>query len=178
MVQIPLAGEMITRGSATDLLVSMGPRPVEYKMPDLSGLLLDEAVFIIEKTRLVVGTIRSSFDKREPRNLIVRQEPLSGHRVVENSLVHLIINRPPGKRGEGRPHHPLYGSLLQHQIMNGLLKKRLRVEVENPDSSIDIFDDYVKPGEPIWILVPRDQDAAVFIFEDDKLVRTQIYEAW
>ena len=178
IMQIPSAGEMITRGSAVDLLVSIGPRPVEYKMPDLSGLLLDEALFIIEKTHLSVGTIRSSFDNDEPRNLIVRQEPPSGHRVIEKSPVNLIINRPPGKTGIDRSHRPLYGSLLQHQVVNGILKKRLRVELENSERSIDIFDDFVKPGEPVWILIPREQEATVFIFEDDKLVRTQIFEAW
>jgi len=36
----------------------------------------------------------------------------------------------------------------------------------------------MKPGENIWVLVPRDQDATVFIFEDDELVDARIYEAW
>ena len=178
ITQVPAAGKMITRGSMANLLLSMGPRPVEYKMPDLSGLLLEEAVFMIEKAQLAVGNIRSSFDKRQPRNLIIRQEPLSGHRVIENSPVHLVINRPAGKTTNGRLHRPLYGSLLRHQITNGLLKKRLRVEMESLGKSIDLFDDYVKPGEDIWFLVPRDQDAAVFIFEDDKLVNTHLFQAW
>jgi hypothetical protein len=140
--------------------------------------LLEKAVLKIEKAQLTVGTIRSSFDKRQPRNLIVSQEPLPGHRVIEDSPVHLVINRPPGKTTDGRLHQPLYGSLLQHQIVNGLLKKRLRVEMETLGKSEEIFDGYVKPGEDIWILIPREQDAAVFIFEDDKLVKTHLFEAW
>jgi hypothetical protein len=36
----------------------------------------------------------------------------------------------------------------------------------------------VKPGEQMWILIPRDRDAAVLIFEDDELVKTHLYEAW
>jgi len=178
MVQAPAAGSMITRGASVDFLVSMGPRPAELKMPDLSGLSLDEAVFRIEKTNLALGAIGSQFHKHKPRNIIIRQEPLAGYRVIENSSVHLIINRPPGKSTKGGLHRPLYGSLLQHDINNGFLKKRVRVELETPDSSTDIFDDYVKAGEQLWILVPRDQTAAVFIFEDDELVRTQIYDAW
>ena len=178
MVQVPAAGAMITRGASVDLLVSMGPRPAELKMPDLSGLSLDKAVFRIEKTNLALGAIRSQFHKHKPRNIIIRQEPLAGYRVIENSPVHLIINRPPGKSMKGGLHRPLYGSLLQHDINNGFLKKRVRVELETPDNSTDIFDDYVKAGEQLWILVPRDQDAAVFIFEDDELVKTQIYDAW
>ncbi len=178
LVQVPAAGAMITRGASVNLLVSMGPRPAELKMPDLSGLSLDKAVFRIEKTHLALGAIQSQFHKHKPRNIIIRQEPLAGYRVIENSPVHLIINRPPGKSTQGGLHRPLYGSLLQHDIQYGFLKKRVRVELETPDSSTDIFDDYVKAGEQLWILIPRDQDAAVFIFEDDELVKTQIYDAW
>ena len=50
--------------------------------------------------------------------------------------------------------------------------------MEYTNHTAEIFDDYVKPGKQLWILVPRDQDAAVFIFEDDELVKTHLYEAW
>ena len=178
MAQVPAPGVMITRGASVDILVSMGDRAAELKMPDLSGLTLDEAVFRVEKNNLAVGAIQSQFIKQKPHNIVIRQEPLAGYRVIENSPVHLIINRPPGKSTQGGLHRPLYGSLLQHDIQYGFLKKRVRVELENPDSSTDIFDDYVKAGGQLWILVPRDQDAAIFIFEDDELVKTQIYDAW
>jgi len=178
IAQVPSAGTMITRGISVDLLVSMGSRPVAYKMPELAGLSLDKAVLMIEKTNLAVGEIRSYFDKRKPRNIIVQQEPLAGYRIRENSPVSLVINRNSGKTAGAHLHQPLYGSLLQHRVKNGFLKKRIRVELESEDGAADIFDDYIKPGEEIWVLVPRDQDARAFIFEDDNLVNTLMYEAW
>jgi beta-lactam-binding protein with PASTA domain len=178
MAQVPVAGVLITRGTSVNLLLSMGPRAAELKMPDLSGLSADEAVFKIERANLAVGAIQSQLSKHKPRNIVIRQEPLAGYRVIENSPVHLVINRPPGKSTMGNFHRPLYGSLLQHDIKPGFLKKRVRVELEHKNSSTNIFDDYVKPGRQLWILVPRDQDAAVFIFEDDELVKTHLYEAW
>jgi serine/threonine-protein kinase len=178
VVQVPPAGTMTTHGASVDLLVSMGPRPIAYKMPDLAGLSLDKAVLVIEKTNLAVGEIRSHFDKRKPRNIIIHQEPLAGYRIRENSPVSLVINRHNGKTVGAPRYHPLYGSLLQHRVKNGFLKKRIRVELESEEGAADIFDDYVKPGEEIWVLVPRDQDARAFIFEDDKLVKTLMYEAW
>ena len=81
-------------------------------------------------------------------------------------------------RVTGNFHRPLYGGLLQHDIKNGFLKRKVRIELESKTRTTEIFDDYVKPGEQLWILVPRDQDAAVFIFEDDELVKTHLYEAW
>ena len=178
MAQVPAPGVMITRGASVDILVSMGDRAAELKMPDLSGLTLDEAVFRVEKNNLAVGAIQSQFIKQKPRNIVIRQEPLAGYRVIENSPVHLVINRPPGKSTKGSLHRPLYGSLLQHDIKSGFLKREVRVELEYTNHTVEIFDDYVKPGKQLWILVPRDQDAAVFIFEDDELVKTHLYEAW
>jgi eukaryotic-like serine/threonine-protein kinase len=178
IVQVPSAGTMITRGASVDLLVSMGSRPVAYKMPVLIGLSLDKAVLTIEKTNLTVGEIKSHFDKHKSLNIVIRQEPPAGYRIRENSPVSLVINRHPGKTAGAHLNHSLYGSLLQHQVKNGFLKKRIRVELESEDRTVDIFDDYIKPGEEMWVLVPRDRDARAFIFEDDKLVDTQLYEAW
>ncbi|MEE4261156.1 MAG: PASTA domain-containing protein [Desulfobacteraceae bacterium] len=178
MAQVPAPGVMITRGASVDILVSMGDRAAELKMPDLSGLKLDEAVFRVEKNNLALGTIRSQFTKQKPRNIVISQEPLAGYRVIEYSPVHLVINRPPGKSTNGNFHRPLYGSLLQHDLKTGFLKRKVRIELELTNRTAEIFDDYVKPGEQLWILVPRDQDAAVFIFEDDELVDAHLYEAW
>ena len=178
IVQVPASGTMITREAKVDILVSLGPRPVKYVMPDLSGQSLDQAAIMIENANLTVGNIRSRYDKKKARNSIIQQEPSSGYSVNESSPVHLVINRPSGNADSDRRHHPLYGSLLQHRIKSGFLKKRLRVELENTETTTDIFDDYVKPGDEIWVLVPRDHEATVFIFEDENLVRTRIYEAW
>jgi serine/threonine-protein kinase len=178
MAQVPAPGVMITRGASVDILVSRGARVVELKMPNLSGLTLDEAVLKVEKTNLAVGAIQSQLIKQKPPNTVIRQEPLAGYRVFENSPVYLVINRLPGKSTMANFHRPIYGSLLQHDIKNGFLKRKVRIELEHTNTTAEIFDDYVKPGEQIWILVPRDQDAAVFIFEDDELVKTHLYEAW
>jgi hypothetical protein len=42
----------------------------------------------------------------------------------------------------------------------------------------DLFDDFVKAGEEIWLLIPRDTEATLFLYENDKLIRTQTYDAW
>jgi serine/threonine-protein kinase len=178
IVQVPPAGTVIPRGAAVDLLVSMGPRPDAYQMPKLAGLSLDKAVLMIEKTHLAVGDIRSQFDHHKPPNIIINQEPPAGYRTREKSAVRLVINRDPDKTIGINRHTSLYGSLLQLRVENGFLKKRVRLEWASEDSTMDIFDDYINPGTEIWILVPRDQDAWAYIFEDDKLVKTLKYEAW
>ena len=147
-------------------------------MPELTGLSLDEAVFRIERTNLILGTIESRVQKQKRRNSVLGQEPPAGYRISEKSIVKLVINRSTGKSTKGGFHRPLYGSLLQHDIDHGFLKKRVRVELEQANKFTEIFDDFVKPGKQIWIVIPRDRDAAVYIFEEDELVKTHLYEAW
>jgi serine/threonine-protein kinase len=178
IVQIPRAGSMTKRGSKVDILVSLGPLPVKYVMPDLSGHLLDQAVLMIESANLTVGNLQSRFEKRKQRNLVVGQEPPPGYSITAKSRVHLVINRPSGTAAGNRRHQPLYGSLLQHRVKSGFLRKRVRVELENLKSTTEIFDDFIKPGDEIWILIPVEHEATVFIFEDDDLIRTQVFKAW
>jgi beta-lactam-binding protein with PASTA domain len=127
IVQVPPAGTVIPRGASVDLLVSMGPRQAAYKMPELAGLSLDKAVLMIEKTHLAVGDIRSRFDNHKPPNIIINQEPPAGYRTREKSAVSLVINRDPDKTIGINRYYSLYGSLLQHRVENGFLKKRIRV---------------------------------------------------
>ena len=178
IVQTPRAGSMTRRGSKVDILISLGPPPVKYVMPDLRGHLLDQAMLMIENVNLTVGNLQSRFEKLKQRNVVVSQEPPPGYSITEKSPVNLVINRPSAKTAGNRNHRPLYGSLLQHRVKSGFLKKRVRVELEDPPSTTEIFDDFIKPGEEIWVLIPVEHKATVFIFEDDDLIRTQVYEAW
>jgi beta-lactam-binding protein with PASTA domain len=178
MAQVPQAGAMVTRGADVDILVSLGPQPVKYIMPDLDGLALDQAVFMIEKANLSVGEIRSRFDTQKPHNAILSQDPGAGYGVIANSPVQLVVNRPTDNAEADHRHRPLYGSLFQFRIKNGYIKKNVQVELEQAEETTEIFDDYIKPGDEIWLLVPRDRDATVFVFEDDELVATRMYKAW
>ena len=178
ILQVPSAGTKTTRGTSVDILVSSGPRPIAYVMPELSGHSLDQAVLIIENTDMTVGKIRSRFDKRNFRNMVISQDPPAGYSVNVSDPVHLVINRPSGRANGDRLHRPLYGSLLQHRIKSGFLKKHVRIEMENAKSTTDLFDDYVRAGHKIWVLIPRDHEASVFIFENDELVTAHLYEAW
>jgi serine/threonine-protein kinase len=178
IAQVPSQGAMISRGGCVDLLISKGVQPKAFKMPELVGLNLEDALQSIEKVKLVIGEIKSAYQKNKPLNIIVKQTPTSGHRVVTASPVSLLINRE--SRGE-RPIR-LYGqppaSLFRYRLDNGFLKRRIRVSLNSAGFTNDLFDDFVKAGEEIWLLIPRDTEATLFLYENDKLVKTQTYDAY
>ena len=41
----------------------------------------------------------------------------------------------------------------------------------------DLFDDFVKAGEEIWLLIPTDREATIFVYENDRLIKTQVFKA-
>jgi beta-lactam-binding protein with PASTA domain len=178
IAQLPAPNSMISRGECVDLLVSLGSRSKAYKMPDLAGLALEDALQLVEKMNLTVGEIKSSYQKNKPRNIIIEQDPLSGYRVIAGSPVNLVINRKLRKKEADRRSDQTHGGILfSYRLENGFLKRRIRVKLNSAGFTSDIFDDYVKAGEEIWLLIPRDTDATVFLYEDDRLIKTQNYAA-
>jgi serine/threonine-protein kinase len=176
--QVPPQGNMISRGECVDLLVSMGVRPKAFKMPELVGLTLEDALQSIENVKLAIGEIKSSYQKHKPRNIIVQQTPTSGQRVIAASPVSLLINREPKKERSGRLNGQFSASLFSYRLDNGFLKRRIRVSLNSAGFTNDLFDDFVKAGEEIWLLIPRDTEATLFLYENDKLIKTQAYDAW
>jgi serine/threonine-protein kinase len=178
IAQVPSQGTMISRGACADLLISKGVQPRAFKMPDLVGLTLEDALQSIENVKLVIGEIKSAYQKNKPRNIIVKQTPTSGYRVITASPVSLLINREPKKERPDRLYGQFPASLFNYRLDNGFLKRRIRVSLNSAGLTNDLFDDFVKAGEEIWLLIPRDTEATLFLYENEKLIRTQTYDAY
>ena len=168
----PSAGDMIRRGKCVDLLVSMGVLPKAYKMPDLKGLSFEDAILVVERSNLLLGEIKSFYHKDKPKNAIINQEPLAGYRVIEGTIINIVINGKPGGNGRKFLHAKRRSGLLRYRVESGFLKKRIRVQLNLSGISNDLFDEFVRPGEEIWLLIPTNDDTTVFLYEDEELVKT------
>jgi len=177
IVQVPSADTMITRNECVNLLVSIGIRPHEYKMMDLKGRSLDSAIPLIENSNLVLGKIKSVYYKDQPLNTIISQEPLSGYFVTEGGSVDLVINRKPGQKGHGYLAGSPGGNFFRYRVNDGFLKRHIRVVLNSFGVSNTIFDEFIQPGKEIWLIIPNNDNATLFLYEDDKLIKTQGYDA-
>jgi len=177
IAQVPSASAMITRNECVNLLVSLGIRPQAYKMPDLEGRSLDGAIPLIESSNLILGKIKSVFHKDKPLNTIIAQEPLSGYSVTEGGAVDLVINRKPGEKGHGYLAGSPGGSFFRYRVSDGFLKRHIRVVLNSFGVSNTIFDEFIQPGKEIWLIIPNNNYTTVFLYEDDKLIKTQVYDA-
>ncbi|MFC1858348.1 PASTA domain-containing protein [Thermodesulfobacteriota bacterium] len=178
VAQFPSPGMLVQRQGITNLLLSAGKEGRVYKMPSLQGLSLNEALLLIDRFKLQPGKIKSSFRKNKPKNIIFKQDPLAGYPVKEGSSVNLVINRKQVEE-DGKPLQVSEGvRLFRHKLEKGFLKKHVRVQVNSYGTSIDFYNDFMEPGKEIWVLIPTNQDATVFLYEDGRLIGTKIYDAY
>ncbi len=178
IAQVPCPGTTIKRNGSVDLLVSMGERPVAYKMPDLKGFSLDQAILQIEENSLEPGEIKSTFKKNRVENIIVEQEPRAGYAVSDGDTVNLVINRRPGKKNRKR----LIGAqgirLFRYRTESGFLQQKIRATLNCRGVSNNIFDSLAKPGEEIWLPIPNNIEATLFLYKNDELVITKVFDSW
>ncbi len=165
MSQVPPFGTVVTRGDSIDLLVSLGRRPVTYKMPYLHGLALEDAILILERVHLKLGQIRAVQRDNLPKDVVVEQDPPSGYKVASGTLVNLTMNRT--ERGiildQGL-------SLYHHHVREGFLKNHIQIRVNAFGMLYDLYDVFMHPGENIWFLAPQDPEATVFVYQEGEVV--------
>lgn len=91
--QDPIGGESVDVGSAVDLVVSLGPRPV--LVPGVVELSQTEAEAAIVDAGLTVGSVFTEFSDTVPPEHVIRQDPEGGEVVDEGSSVGLVVSLGP-----------------------------------------------------------------------------------
>jgi serine/threonine-protein kinase len=172
--QYPRPGFLGLRGDRVDLLVSAGSAPQIMPMADVRGLLFHQAMEIIEKLHLTSGAIRSIREAGEADDAIVDHQPAAGYPVVAGSTVAFSVNRDTATTVTGGQRKTM--ALFRHRTAPGFLKEHVRVRLNRSESTLELFDDFVKPDQEIWLLVPQEEPATLFLYVDDELIQTTHYE--
>ena len=173
--QVPRPGNMVKRGTCVDLLASLGRLPENIEMFNLQGLSIDEAILRIEASNLRVGQIKAQQQPRRAPNTILAQEPLPGHRITVGTAINLIVNKPTQAYASTYVDNTNRINLFRHRLDNGFLKKQIRIRLDSMGMTSTLFNELVRPGEEIWLVVPKQENATVFLYEDDELIKTKIY---
>ena len=176
IAQYPASGKTIDREVTPDILISRGPRPREFVMPDLRGLYLDEAVLLAEKNHLVVDVIKTVYQQDRPANTVLAQEPLSGSHYTENQSLHLEVNRKTAslekKSGTGKTKKVLF----RYRVSPGYLKQHIRVELRAYGMTFILYDELMAPAKEIWVAVPAHAVSVIFVYKNEKLILSEIFD--
>ncbi len=176
MAQYPPPGATVSRNTCADLLTSRGPSHPAFPMVDLSGLTLESAIRHLEQLQLTVGNIRIVHTAGASRETIVDQIPLAGYRMVLGGRVDLTVNRSQSSHPSGLPETADQTELFRFSLENGFLKKRVQVNLNRAQMSLRLFDDFLTPGQEIWLLVPKNGNPTVLVYVDGQLVETRFMD--
>ncbi len=172
IAQFPRPGRTARRSDSIDLLVSRGPRPASYSMPDLEGRLLDEAMLVMDEYKLMLDGVTTVYDKTRPEYAVIGQTPKAGHYVEENQKIRLLVNRRAKDEAMGTAHA---GRLFRYRLPHGYLKQHIRLELSIYGMNVTLHDSLMPPGKEIWAFVPAHTQAALFLYLNDELVVSKVY---
>jgi serine/threonine-protein kinase len=69
-------------------------------------------------------------------------------------------------------------NLFRYRLRSGFLKSRIRIQLESFGMVNNLWDDFMKPGEEVWLFIPKGVEATVILFEDEERVVSKTFEAW
>jgi len=83
----------VMRSSRVSLLVSLGPRPQDYIMPDLSGKSFSQVLPFLKNNGFRIGNVRKKHFPDSRPGIIIQQYPQAGFRVNKDTIIHLWISQ-------------------------------------------------------------------------------------
>ena len=176
MAHDPPPGIMLKRGTRVNLLQSLGPRPHVYKMSDLKGQSINDAILSIERSELLLGQINTTVNTNMAPDIVVKQEPVPGHQVQAGQAVNLVINKKAGSTGRPSGFNGGAVALFRHRLEPGFIKRHIRIRMDRQGLSSELFNDWLKPDEEVWVVILRDEVATIFLYEDGELIETKVYD--
>jgi beta-lactam-binding protein with PASTA domain len=172
IAQSPPANAKIVKGGTVSLLVSDGPHPVSYVMPDLRGQPQYAANEIATAIGLRVEKV-SYADRPEVRaGSVVAQKPTPGQRVTAGRGVELVLAKrestPTGSVGTF--------TLFQHRVQVGGGPRRVQVIVSNAEEQRQVFNQVRDSGGEVRVLVKVRGETMARVYYDGVLVEEKRIE--
>lgn len=163
--------------SSCNLLVSLGDPVMKTIMPDLVGLELETASLQLEKWNIPVSKIISGKNSSKPLGVILSHTPAPGHAASRQTPVTLVANYKEKDRQMDLK--SLSGIVyIRHSLPPGFLNRHVRVETDILGPILNLFNDYMKPGKQVRLILPARSKAVVNIFVDQKLVKAITIDPW
>jgi len=147
LTQSPPPGHFVPRNDNINLLLSDGPRPAIYLLPDMTGLPMETVLSRIRDWNMRSGRITEIVDEEVPPGTVVSLTPPPGSAVVEGQSIHLAVTKMSG------PAQPAQVILYHHTAPFGLLDRTLTLVLETGGNKKTVWEETIEPGRSVSIPV-------------------------
>ncbi len=163
ITQSPIPGRFVPRNSSINMLLSDGPRPAVYLLPDMTGFPMETVLSRIRDWNMRSGRIMEIVDEEVPPGTVAALTPPAGSAVVEGQSIHLTVTKMPG------PAEPAQVILYHHTAPFGLLDRTLTLVLETGKEEKTVWEDTVGPGTSISIPVVVSSPGVLKVYVDGVL---------
>lgn len=150
LAQWPGAGEDSFPGQGVSLLVSAGPRPRQWLMPDLRGRTRTESDRILKFLGLEPSSITPRLDEQAAPHTVLAQDPLPGARVSAGDGVSLVVSRRTGEPAAA----PDRLVTVEYRVPPGTEPVRVRLLVVDERGRREILNAMQRPDASVRIRTP------------------------
>lgn len=155
----------VKRDTPVDLLMSLGPRPHEYRLPNLIGLPLETASRILDAMGVSVGDITTKLDLSQSQGTILDQDPPQGSPIQEGLSVSLVMSTLYGEKG---PTDRKFGVFL-YQMPYGFWPKSVRIEITDSDGTRTVYNEVDEPGATTRVVFGYSNQCTVRVYLDNSI---------
>jgi serine/threonine-protein kinase len=87
----PAGGSLVPRDTQVDLLISRGPRPVSYVMPDLIGKTESQVRQKFDQSSFTLSFTHEETEDPGNRDKVITQDPAPGRKLEAQAVINLTI---------------------------------------------------------------------------------------
>lgn len=167
ITQSPSADLFVPRNTTVDLLLSNGPTPSVYVLPDPSGLPVEEVLSAIRSWGLRSGRVLEVQRDDLPPGTVTAINPQPGNPITEGQSVQLTVSRMPP------PPDPAPVVLFQYSAPPGLLDKTLKIVLDTGGGPRTVWEDTISPGTGVTIPVSVPETGTLKAYLDGKMVESR-----
>lgn len=142
--QDPKAGSPASRGSIVNYVVSQGPKIVNFPMPELRGMTLQNAQDELERFELE-SKISEEYSDNFPQGQVFFQSVEPQTEVNKNTIIELIVSKGPDPIG--KQEEPTIDNQIENPqdndstntSSNNITSQRVQIEFKGHSGTVDIM---------------------------------------
>ncbi len=164
VLQDPVVGTSVEKGSPVNLVVSAGPVKDGSVMPNLLSRSYNQVDRIIKLMGLKIGKVSTEVNDNIDSGTVLRQVPDPNSSITVDTPVELTISI---KSGEELASPTV--KMLHYEVAQGLLEKRVRILVTDEQGEREAYNQTQTPGSKVNLAVTVKGKASAKIYVNEIL---------
>ncbi len=165
IIQDPVAGISLEKGSSINLIVSSGRIGEGAIMPNLLSRPYEQVDRIIRFMGLKVDQVTTEVNDNITSGTVIAQMPEANNPLTKNTMVSLVISVRSGEELIS----PAV-KIIHYEVAQGLLGKRVRITITDEEGEREVFDQTQAPGTKLNVAVSVKGPAKAKIYVNELLV--------